>query len=105
MTDKKPIELAADAVGGAVKLADLLGVSIQALSNWKTRDSVPADRCPDIEAITGIRCELLRPDVNWTVLRKRPAVRPVAQQQQQPQRKKPSADYCDPTSSIDNTSK
>lgn len=69
MREKTPLELAADAAGGATKLAGLLGVSIQVLSNWKTRDRVPADRCPDIEALTGVRCEQLRPDVNWSVLR------------------------------------
>lgn len=30
---------------------------------------VPAEYCPDIEAITGVKCEELRPDVNWSVLR------------------------------------
>lgn len=35
---------------------------------WK-QTRVPADYCPDIEAITGVRCEELRPDVNWAVLR------------------------------------
>jgi DNA-binding transcriptional regulator YdaS (Cro superfamily) len=37
---------------------------------WERQDRVPAEYCPDIEAITGIACELLRPDVNWSVLRK-----------------------------------
>jgi DNA-binding transcriptional regulator YdaS (Cro superfamily) len=36
---------------------------------WKVSGRVPADYCPDIEAITGVRCEELRPDVNWSVLR------------------------------------
>lgn len=35
---------------------------------WK-QSRVPADYCPDIEAITGVRCEDLRPDVAWDVLR------------------------------------
>lgn len=35
---------------------------------WK-QGRVPADYCPDIEAITGVLCEELRPDVNWSVLR------------------------------------
>lgn len=34
-----------------------------------TKTRVPSDYCPDIEAITGVRCEELRPDVNWAVLR------------------------------------
>lgn len=41
--------------------------------NWINRDGgAPAYICPDIEAITGVKCELLRPDVNWAVLRKTP---------------------------------
>jgi DNA-binding transcriptional regulator YdaS (Cro superfamily) len=36
---------------------------------WKARGRVPAEHCPSIEAATGIRCEDLRPDVNWSVLR------------------------------------
>lgn len=39
--------------------------------NWVNRDKkAPADFCPDIEELTGIPCEALRPDVNWSVLRK-----------------------------------
>lgn len=36
---------------------------------WKLQNRVPAEYCPDIEAITGVRCEDVRPDVNWAVLR------------------------------------
>ena len=36
-----------------------------------TRSRVPAEYCPDIEALTGVRCEELRPDVNWSVLREK----------------------------------
>jgi DNA-binding transcriptional regulator YdaS (Cro superfamily) len=35
---------------------------------WK-QSRIPADYCPDIEALTGVTCEELRPDVNWAVLR------------------------------------
>jgi DNA-binding transcriptional regulator YdaS (Cro superfamily) len=38
------------------------------VSNWRAR-GVPAERCPDIERVTGVRCERLRPDVDWDVLR------------------------------------
>jgi len=50
-----------------------LGVTQQTLTNWKQR-GIPADKCPDIEQATGIRCEELRPDVNWAVLRTCPVV-------------------------------
>ena len=50
-----------------------LGVTQQTLTNWKQR-GIPADKCPDIEQATGIKCEELRPDVNWAVLRICPVV-------------------------------
>lgn len=59
---------AINASGGLTKVAYALGISTNRLANWLKR-GVPAERCPDIEAATGIRCELLRPDVNWQVLR------------------------------------
>lgn len=36
---------------------------------WKRVKRIPAEYCPDVEAITGVPCEELRPDVNWSVLR------------------------------------
>lgn len=47
------------------------------LYQWK-KSRVPADYCPDIEALTGVRCEALRPDVAWVVLRRRSATKPTA---------------------------
>ena len=52
-------------------IVNKLGITQQALTNWKQR-GIPAERCPDIEALTGIKCEELRPDVNWSVLRRLP---------------------------------
>ena len=41
--------------------------------SWINRDKrAPSEICPDIEAITGVKCEELRPDVNWAVLRAKP---------------------------------
>ena len=54
-----------------------LGVTQQTLTNWKQR-GIPADKCPDIEQATGVKCEILRPDVNWSVLRKQPRKAKVA---------------------------
>lgn len=51
MHEKTPIEKAADAVGGASRLASLLGVSAQAVSNWKS-STVPIERCVAIEQVT-----------------------------------------------------
>jgi DNA-binding transcriptional regulator YdaS (Cro superfamily) len=49
---ENPIEKAGNAVGGLAKLASLLGVSIQVVSNWKDRESVPIERCLAIERAT-----------------------------------------------------
>ena len=40
------------------------------IAQW-VENGVPAKYCPDIEAITGIRCEALNFDTNWGVLRRR----------------------------------
>lgn len=70
---KSPLERACDAVKGSSRLAELLTergrkTSKASISRWKS-ERVPAEACPDIEALTGIRCEELRPDVKWSVLR------------------------------------
>ncbi|USE81135.1 helix-turn-helix domain-containing protein [Cupriavidus gilardii] len=62
---------AVDALGGLSKAATALNVTTNRLANWLKR-GVPAERCPDIEAATGVPCEVLRPDVNWQVLRRIP---------------------------------
>lgn len=71
------LERAVQEAGGqssfAVKLTEMRPdrpVSQALVWNWLRRDKrAPSDVCPDIEAITGVRCEDLRPDVNWSVLR------------------------------------
>lgn len=58
--------------GRALMLAKALGVSPVVISNWKTGErEVPAERCPAIEKATegAVRCEELRPDVDWGYLR------------------------------------
>jgi DNA-binding transcriptional regulator YdaS (Cro superfamily) len=69
-----PLDRACLLVNGTTRLAELLTerlgrhVSKASVSRWKS-ERVPAEVCPDIEALTGVRCEELRPDVNWGVLR------------------------------------
>lgn len=66
----KPIQRATEILGSVKAVADVCGVSAQAVCNWAAKQ-VPAKHCPDIEAATNgeVRCEDLRPDVNWPVLR------------------------------------
>jgi transcriptional repressor of cell division inhibition gene dicB len=56
--------------GGISRLAKHFDITPWAVSRWKVL-GVPADRCPDIELLTNgaVKCEDLRPDVNWSVLR------------------------------------
>lgn len=61
-----------DKRGTNIPLARTLGVSQVVVSQWKTgARQVPAERCPAIEKATDgvVRCEDLRPDVDWAYLR------------------------------------
>jgi DNA-binding transcriptional regulator YdaS (Cro superfamily) len=71
------LEQACKAFGGSNKLASALGREKASISRWK-KERVPAEFCPDIERLTGVRCEELRPDVNWSVLRKAPRLAKTA---------------------------
>ena len=51
------------------KLAELVGVAGSTPGMWAFRKKIPAEHCPAIERETGVRCEDLRPDVPWEVLR------------------------------------
>lgn len=58
--------------GRGSKLAEDLGVTPTTVSEWAAaKKSVPAERCPAIERATDgrVRCEDLRPDVDWAYLR------------------------------------
>jgi len=58
--------------GAASRLAIAIGVAPALVSQWRTGfRSVPAERCPLIERATqgAVRCEDLRPDVDWAYLR------------------------------------
>ena len=64
------------------ELASKLGVTSGAVSQWANGTTkVAAERCPQIELATAglVRCEELRPDVAWHVLRNTPAGTPIAQ--------------------------
>ena len=75
------IEKAAKILGSQTELAELCGVSRGAVSQWKGAErKVPAEYCPLIERATQgrVRCEELRPDVQWDVLRDTPHEDPAA---------------------------
>ncbi len=58
--------------GAGLALARAVGVSPVIISQWKTGvRQVAAERCPAIERATAgaVRCEDLRPDVDWAYLR------------------------------------
>ncbi|PJK00817.1 transcriptional regulator [Lysobacteraceae bacterium NML91-0213] len=58
--------------GRGAALARVLSVTPVTVSQWSSGDrQVPAERCPAIERATGgqVRCEELRPDVDWKYLR------------------------------------
>ena len=52
-------------------MARAIGRSVQAVCNWSLRGNVPAEHSPAIERATNgaVRCEDIRPDVDWAVLR------------------------------------
>lgn len=62
MVKEDGLEAAIEAAGGLRALARLLGISHQAILRWQ-RDKVPADRILDIERVTGVDRERLRPDL------------------------------------------
>jgi DNA-binding transcriptional regulator YdaS (Cro superfamily) len=68
-----PFQKACDLVGAA-KLAALLGVTPQAISDWKNgKRQIPIERCAQIESATNVEvsCEDLRPDKHdfWEYMR------------------------------------
>jgi DNA-binding transcriptional regulator YdaS (Cro superfamily) len=66
------IKRAIDVTGSGAALANAVGRSPQFVSQLLRGDrSVPAELCPEIERATNgaVRCEDLRPDVHWDVLR------------------------------------
>lgn len=59
-----PFDRAIQIAGNQSKLAKLLDVTAQTVTVWKEK-GVHEDRCPMVEAVTGVRCEELRPDIQW----------------------------------------
>jgi DNA-binding transcriptional regulator YdaS (Cro superfamily) len=67
-------------LNGQAALATAIGVKQQHIWNWLNRPGgVPAEHCPAIERATKgeVRCEQLRPDVPWDVLREQAPVQAI----------------------------
>lgn len=96
MNQETPVDALARAIA-VVKTQSALAAGLSAASkarggeeitaariwNWINRDKkAPAEFCPDIEDLTGVRCEELAPDVNWAVVRKnkKPKAAPVTEE-------------------------
>ena len=72
-TPEEALRKAIDALGGITMAARTLNVKdgrYQTVQSWLS-NRVPAEHCPAIERATdgAVRCEELRPDVAWDVLR------------------------------------
>jgi DNA-binding transcriptional regulator YdaS (Cro superfamily) len=75
----EPLKKAVQLLGGQTATAKAVGRGIVQAHVWKWLNSPnpdvmpPAEYCPAIERATGgaVRCEELRPDVEWSVLRRK----------------------------------
>ncbi len=52
-----------EAYGGAAALARRLGISRNAISDWRSKQRVPVERVLEIERLTGISRHEIRPDI------------------------------------------
>lgn len=66
MDKRSALRQAIAVAGSQTKLAAKLGIRQPSIAEWLARNTVPIDRCTTIEALTGVRCEQLRPDVYWS---------------------------------------
>jgi DNA-binding transcriptional regulator YdaS (Cro superfamily) len=57
------VERIISAYGGAAALARRIGISRNAVSQWREKDHVPVERVLEIEKITGIPRHEIRPDI------------------------------------------
>jgi DNA-binding transcriptional regulator YdaS (Cro superfamily) len=71
MDPTQALDRAIEICGTQSALAAQINVGQSHVAMWKHRRSVPAEYCPAIERATAgaVRCEDLRPDVAWEVLR------------------------------------
>lgn len=65
MHDTNPLEVAIRTLGSQQALADALGIKSPSITEWRTRERIPAERCIAIETATGgaVTRYDLRPDL------------------------------------------
>jgi DNA-binding transcriptional regulator YdaS (Cro superfamily) len=70
-----PLDRACELVGSSTALAERIGSVQSAISNWRARGRVPVEACIAIERETAgaVTVEELRPDIDWAVIRGKPA--------------------------------
>lgn len=80
---KSALLKACELMGGQAAMAREFRIKPASVSGWLD-SRVPAERCPDIERLTGgaVRCEDLRPDVDWAFLRATDCATPPAPMQE-----------------------
>lgn len=62
MPELNPVEIVLERVRSA-ELARQLNVTRQAITLWKSRGKIPAERVLAVEAISGVSRSVLRPDL------------------------------------------
>jgi DNA-binding transcriptional regulator YdaS (Cro superfamily) len=66
MNTNTPIKTAIEAMGSKAALASALLVTAPLVHQWASGlRPVAGHHCPAIERLTGVRCEELRPDLDW----------------------------------------
>lgn len=67
MNEPTPLQRAVSALGGQTGTAKALEVSAGLVWQWLNgRRPLPAEHCPRLEKLTGVRCEELMPGTVWT---------------------------------------
>lgn len=75
MTQENAVKRAVKAAGGAAAVASLFDISTVSVYEWINNNRIPAERCPALERAcqSAVRCEEMRPDVDWAYLRQQSA--------------------------------
>lgn len=75
---KAALDEAIRLAGGMTRMAQDLNLSGHSVVYQWTKTRIPADHCMAVERLTGVKCERLRPDLDWDVLLSRPRKRKEA---------------------------